>query len=311
MLRKSIGLVLTGLCLGLLFCNSSTIAQSPPRAKISKDQELQMFGKVLAAMQDVEGGFYDEAMSRYEKIIPDVEKYDYKPMLRWQAYNGYGRALFATGERDKAIIALKRAIEEAKKLSSKEIIESTENLALAYAQIGNLTESINQLNAALDLDKGNQDILVTLGSVYRRAKAFDKAQAIYEKMLASDSRNVIAYQNLGNVYLDQGELEKALAVFEKYTLYSKDKVTAARNIILVGYQYYRKKDYERSLALYDRALAITPDNPMAYTDIGWSMLGMGRTQKAIDAFEKALALNPPEDLKQYAQAGLKQARGTN
>jgi tetratricopeptide (TPR) repeat protein len=62
------------------------------------------------------------------------------------------------------------------------------------------------------------------------------------------------------------------------------------------------------LALYNRALEITPDNPIAYIDIGWAKLGLGQAAEAIQAFERALKLNPPKIVADYARKGLKEAR---
>ena len=45
-----------------------------------------------------------------------------------------------------------------------------------------------------------------------------------------------------------------------------DKADAAKNFLNAGFMYYGKNEYEKALALYKRALEITPDNPLAYTD---------------------------------------------
>jgi tetratricopeptide (TPR) repeat protein len=76
----------------------------------------------------------------------------------------------------------------------------------------------------------------------------------------------------------------------------------------VGFRYYNKNQYEKALALYRRAVELTLDNPLAHADIGWAKLGLGQTAEAIQAFEKALRLNPPEEVAEFARKGLDEAR---
>ena len=306
---KTVGLILLSAFLGLSLPTESANAQAPKqRIKVSQEQESRMLGRILAAVEDLYGGYLQEARSRYEQIARDVEKYDYSQNLRWQAYDGYGKALLTTGDKKKAFDILARAVEEAKLLGLKETVQSIRSLAAAYAEAGNFAEAVNQYKAALAFEPRNYDVMLELGSTYRRAKLFNDARATYEKVIVADPQNANAYGDLGNVYLDQGDIEKAVALYERFASYSDDKEAAAKNFLVAGFKYHEKKDYGGALALYNRALLITPDNPLAYADIGWTKLEIGQTQEAIEAFEKALTLNPSKEVKEYARKGLKEAR---
>jgi len=306
---KTAGLILLSACLGFSLPNQLATAQAPQqRITVSPEQESRMLGRILAAVEDLYGGYPQEARSRYEQIVRDVEKYDYSQDLRWQAYDGYGQALLSTGDKKKAFDMLAHAIEEAKRLGSKETVKSIRSLAAAYAEAGNWAQAVTQYKAALALEPNNADVLLGLGSVYRHAKMFDEARATYEKIIVADPQNANAYGNLGNVYLDQGDIEKAVALYERFARYADDKEAAAKNFLVAGFKYHEKKDYGGALALYNRALLITPANPLAYADIGWTKLEIGQPQEAIEAFEKALTLNPSKEVKEYARKGLKEAR---
>ncbi|HLG16915.1 MAG TPA: tetratricopeptide repeat protein [Blastocatellia bacterium] len=274
----------------------------------SAEQETEMFGRLLGAVQDVGGGFYGEAMSRFSRIIPEMEKRNYRPRPRWLAYDTYARALIGKGDPQAAIKALKVAIEEAKQLTAVELVKSTSRLADIYDHTGNLAEAIEEYKTALAADPKNHQVMLDLGSVYRRSKRFAEARELYDRVLAGDPANANAHMNLGNLYGDQGNLDAAVAEFEKHAALSDDRELAARNFLNAGFRYYDRGDYERALALYNRALQLTPDNALAFTDIGWATLALGRTQEAIAAFEKALKLKPAKDVKEYAGRGLKEAR---
>jgi len=150
--------------------------------------------------------------------------------------------------------------------------------------------------------------MLELGSIYRRSKLFGEARELYEKIIAVNPKYAGAYGNLGNVYLDQGDIENAIANYEKFALYSAKKDLAAQNFLNAGFEYATRSEHEKALALYKRALELTPVNPLAYADVGWSKLKLGKTQEAIDAFEKALELKPTKQVDEYARKGLKEAR---
>lgn len=293
----------------ILLAQTAEAAASQQRRPATQQEETQMLGMIIGAVQDAYGGYVDEARGRFEKIRRELEKRDYSPQLRWQAYNQHGMFLLKTGDKDEAFKALIQSKTEAKALKTKEQVKSTFDLAFAYSQAGEINEAIKEYKAALALDPQNPDVMLELGSVYRRAKLFAEARELYEKLIAADPNNARAYGNLGNVYLDEGNIEAAVANYEKAAARSSDKEAAAQNFLNAGFQSAARGNYEKAIALYRRALELTPDNPLAYTDIGWSLLGMGKTQEAIEAFEKALKLNPSKEVTEYTRKGLSEARG--
>jgi len=125
----------------LLFILVTTIAgwaQAPtpsqgcvdPKANLSSE-ETRMFGRILAADEDLGGGYYSEARGKFERIVPDVEKGKFSSCFRWMAYDGYGQLLIATHKKKKAIAILSRAVEEAKGLGSAQLSATQQHLESA------------------------------------------------------------------------------------------------------------------------------------------------------------------------------------
>jgi tetratricopeptide (TPR) repeat protein len=283
-------------------------AQQQPRQATSQEESFMM-GMIVGAIQDAHGGYLGEARGRFRKIMSELEKRTYSPRLRWQAQNEYGRFLLMAGDEKGAVKALAQSKEEAKALTGKEQFKSTFDLASAYSQAGELDMAIKEYRAALALDPASHNAMLELGSAYRRAKLFPEARELYQKIIAENPKYAAAYSNLGNVHLEQGELEAAVAAYEKFAAYSDDKAVIAQNFLNAGFRHGAAGNHEKALALYRRALEVTPDNPLAYTDIGWSLLKMGKKEEAIEAFEKALKLKPKGEVKEYARQGLAEARG--
>jgi tetratricopeptide (TPR) repeat protein len=302
--------LLLSLSLFILLAQTEATALQQRRLA-TRDEELQMLGMILGAVQDAYGGYVGEARGRFEKIMRELEKRDYSQNLRWQAYNQHGMFLLNAGEREAALKALTQAKAEAKTLTTKEMVKSTFDLAFAYSQTGDINEAIKEYKAALALDPQNPNVMLELGSAYRRVKMFAEARELYEKLIASDPSNARAYGNLGNVFLDEGNIDAAVANYEKMAARTGDKEAAAKNFLNAGFKLAERGSHEKALVLYRRALEITPESALVYTDIGWSMLGMGNTQEAIKAFEKALKLHPSKEVKEYARRGLKEAQAKN
>lgn len=296
------------LCVFVLFARiEASAVQQQPQA--TQQEETQMLGMIIGAVQDAHGGFLEEARGRFGKIMREMEKRTYSPRMRWQAQNQYGMFLLRTGDKEGAFKALAQSKEEARALTKKELFGSTFDLAFAYSQTGELDRAVKEYQAALALNPESHDVMLELGSVYRRTKRFAEARDLYLKIIAGNPKYGGAYASLGNVYLDQGEIEAAAEAYEKFAAYSDDKAKVAQNFLNAGFALAKAGNHEKALALYHRALEVTADNPLAYTDIGWSLLSLGKTREAVEAFEKALKLNPSPEVTEYARQGLARAQG--
>ena len=62
----------------------------------------------------------------------------------------------------------------------------------------------------------------------------------------------------------------------------------------LGYKYLELKDYERALENYRKALDKNPVNSYAIYNIGYVYQMQGETDKAIDMYEKLIAMDPPD-----------------
>jgi tetratricopeptide (TPR) repeat protein len=59
-----------------------------------------------------------------------------------------------------------------------------------------------------------------------------------------------------------------------------------------GRAAYTAKDYDRSIALWNRVTELAPEHESAYDALGLAYTRLGRRQEAIDAFRRQIAINP-------------------
>jgi adenylate cyclase len=64
------------------------------------------------------------------------------------------------------------------------------------------------------------------------------------------------------------------------------------NYILLAYLYLRKRQYEKAIAEYERAIALNPNASAAHAWLGIALNYIGRPEDAIRSFKKAMRLNP-------------------
>ena len=79
----------------------------------------------------------------------------------------------------------------------------------------------------------------------------------------------------------------------------------------MGYKAHRLGDFEEAVRLYRDVIRIDPSNHTVLYDLGLAYQAAGRPQEALDAFEKAIALDHDntdyraalDSLKSASQAG--------
>ncbi len=93
--------------------------------------------------------------------------------------------------------------------------------------------------------------------------------------------------------------------------------TAGTHIEL-GWEFHAKKEYDQAIEQFRRAIEVDGNAVDAYYGLGLSCKAKGEKEKAIQAFEKVIALAPMlEDrakaqiLSRLAQAHLETLRGSN
>jgi tetratricopeptide (TPR) repeat protein len=183
-----------------------------------------------------------------------------------------------------------------------------------YVQLGNVQlaqkhfpEAEKFYQQALDKDPSSADALSGLMNTYFAEKQYDKAiaaanaqiakspttanfydllgtalfngkkdlpgaEAALRKAIELDKNNTDALEKLGKVQVQQGSADQALAL---YLQSLKDNPREASLYILCGELYEARKDWDHAKAMYQQALSIAPDHPLASNNLAYVMLEQG------------------------------------
>jgi len=114
------------------------------------------------------------------------------------------------------------------------------------------------------------DLLGT--ALFNGKKDYPGAEAALEKAIELDKNNVDAIDKLGKVQVQEGAADRALALYQKSI---KDRPREVSFYLLSGELYESKQDWEQAKAMYQQALSISPENPLASNNLAYLILNQG------------------------------------
>jgi tetratricopeptide (TPR) repeat protein len=125
-------------------------------------------------------------------------------------------------------------------------------------------------------------------------KDYAEAALAYQRILEGDPRNPTLLNWTGMAYEQLGENELAEHFYKKAVNAQKDFSIAINNL---GTLEYSKGHYARSIKYYKKAIG-RPENANGidrapiYSNLGYAYCGIKEYPRAMDAFGKALAIDP-------------------
>jgi len=183
-------------------------------------------------------------------------------------------------------------------------IEMNFNLGLAYARLGDSDSALlyfEQAEALGALDVPEIYPLVNayynLGLTSLDADALDEAAGLFRRVLALDPSRVEIYQLLGDLHARQGALDKAIESLTAYLdRYPEDAAT--REYIFTLYfneaLKFLEKDEPQARILFEKALASTPDSPLALYYLGYLDYRQDLPAAAVERLASVYDRAPPE-----------------
>ena len=84
-----------------------------------------------------------------------------------------------------------------------------------------------------------------------------------------------------------GDMDKAIVAFEAVVTVDP---TYKDSLIYLGRAYYRKGRYQDAFAILQRALAVNPDNEIAWISLGMTQLQLGQNEKGIETLKSGITL---------------------
>lgn len=142
---------------------------------------------------------------------------------------------------------------------------------------------------AIELDKNNSDALLKLGEVQAAQGSVSQALALYQQSIKDHPREIAFYILAGEMYESQSDWNDAKGMYQKALEIQPDNPLASNNLAYVMLQQGGNVDV--ALAMAQTARRGMPDSSNAADTLGWAYFQKGVYQSAIDMFQESLRLN--------------------
>jgi tetratricopeptide (TPR) repeat protein len=145
------------------------------------------------------------------------------------------------------------------------------------------------LHKSIELDKGNSDALVKLAQTQAAEGSTSDALATYQQSIKDHPKEVSFYILAGMLYESQGNWDQAKNLYQQALNLQPNNPLASNNLAYVMLQQGGNVDV--ALAMAQTARRGMPDSPNAADTLGWAYYQKGVYQSAIDMFQESLRLN--------------------
>ena len=147
------------------------------------------------------------------------------------------------------------------------------------------------------------------GALFARAQALhqagrlEEARALYEQVLAADPRHAEALHLLGYLWFQKGDAVRALDLIGRAVTLQPNNPGYRYNRALILKETGRLED---AAADFREVARLQPTDVDAWSDLGEALLGLGRPEEALAAWDRAIALRPSPDLHANRGVALRQ-----
>jgi tetratricopeptide (TPR) repeat protein len=159
-------------------------------------------------------------------------------------------------------------------------------LSLDYFQEGKYEQSIAAAKESLKLKPDYAEAYNNIGCAYNGLNQFDQSEEAFKKALAIKPDYDLAKNNL-QLSEEHKHVSDDLISVKTYT---------AEEYLTQSLSYINQKQYELSIAACISALMINPNYDLAYNNLCWAYMKLGRWDDAIMLGEKGLKINPNNEL---------------
>jgi cellulose synthase operon protein C len=162
-------------------------------------------------------------------------------------------------------------------------------LGTAWSEKKNLSEADTAFHKAVDLDKNNSDALIKLAQTQTAEGSVGQALATYQESIKDHPREISFYILAGMLYEAQHNWDAAKNMYQQALNIKHDDPLASNNLAYVMLQEGGNVDV--ALAMAQTARRGMPDSPNAADTLGWAYFQKGVYQSAVDMFQESLRLN--------------------
>jgi eukaryotic-like serine/threonine-protein kinase len=192
-----------------------------------------------------------------------------------------GSVYSMSGRNAEAIAQLKRAVSLAPDSDA-----DYRRLGSAYLASGDGTQAIEAYQKAIQLNAYYWDNQNELGGAYYQLGNYPKALEAFQQVTVLEPDIDLGFENVGNIYLQEGKYQDCIPYFQK-ALQIQPFWSTYSNL---GTAYFFLKEYPNSVDMFEKAVALNPNNTLTTVNLADGYRAAGQSDKARATYEKAISL---------------------
>jgi tetratricopeptide (TPR) repeat protein/glycosyltransferase involved in cell wall biosynthesis len=162
-------------------------------------------------------------------------------------------------------------------------------------QQGEFQGAIECYERAIAIDANNAIAYSNLGVIKQQLGELADAIAHYRQALAIDPNLAETLSNLGSALADAGETAEAIAVYDRALSLNPNCAEAWINL---GLAREEQGDLTEAISCYQQGIQVNPNCAEAYYNLGIALEEQGKRSEAIANYERAIRINPNPDFLQ-------------
>jgi len=136
----------------------------------------------------------------------------------------------------------------------------------------------------------NQQRLITEGIALHDQKNYDAAISKYEEALKENPDNVLAIYEIGFSYFEKKDYKKSLEIAYRGARYKSELLP--RFYVLAGNSLDNLGDSKKALEIYKSGIKISPNTSLLHLNLGITYKRLDKPEEARKSFKRAAALAP-------------------
>jgi tetratricopeptide (TPR) repeat protein len=237
------------------------------------DAVLETAGQIIAARPDVAEGYILKAAVELEQQRLADAQHDAQEAIKHAPNHPSPYAQLGTVELAQKHFAEAEKYYQQSLEKNPAFTNALNGLMRTYIAQKQPDKAIAAANAQIAKTPESSDLYDLLGTaLYEIKKDNAGAQAALQKAVDLNKHNVDALEKLGRLEIKQGATDQALALCLQAI---KDNPQEVRFYNFAGQVYETKQNWDQAKAMYQQALGISPDNPVASNNLAYMILQQG------------------------------------
>ena len=143
--------------------------------------------------------------------------------------------------------------------------------------------------SAKNILRGSIPVFLILTFIsYGRVQVWANSEVLWEDVLENYPDTVFAFNNLGGYYLDKEKYDLAVETFEKSIIKNPNQTI----YVNLGLSYLHLNRITESIEAYKKAVAMDPPSDQAYFGLGNALFLSGDKKSALMAFQECVRVKP-------------------